>query len=88
MNTEEQTIESRVEHALDNVRPFLQADGGDVELVAVNADGKVSIKLLGSCQHCQISDMTMKFGIEEGVKRYVPEVKEIVAINADEEKSS
>lgn len=85
MSTEEQTISSRIEHALDSIRPFLRADGGDVELVEVTADNEVSIRLLGSCQHCQISDMTMKFGIEESIKREVPEVKSIEAINQNQE---
>ena len=88
MSTEEKTITSRVEDALEAIRPFLQADGGDVELVEVTSDNKVSIRLLGSCQHCQISDMTMKFGIEEGIKRDVPEVKSITAINKDEEQAN
>lgn len=70
-----------VESALDSMRSFLHADGGDVELVGISDDLVVSIKLLGSCESCQMSDMTMKAGIEEGVKRAVPEVKKIVAIN-------
>ncbi len=83
MATEAKSITSRVESALESIRPFLQADGGDVEIVEVTDDMKVSIRLLGSCQHCQISDMTMKFGIEESIKREVPEVKAIEAINQD-----
>lgn len=84
MSTNTATIESRVEHALETIRPFLRADGGDVELVDVSSDMKVSIRLLGSCRDCQISDMTMKFGIEEGIKREVPEIKAIEAVNKDE----
>ena len=84
MSTNQETLESRVEHALKTIRPFLQADGGDVELIEVNTDNVASIKLLGNCRHCEISDMTMKFGIEEGIKREVPEITEIKAINADE----
>lgn len=85
MTTKEKSIASRVENALESIRPFLQADGGDVELVEISSDMKVFIRLLGSCQHCQISDMTMKFGIEEGVKREVPEVTAIEAINQENE---
>lgn len=84
-DTEKADIKSRVEKALDTLRPFLKADGGDVELVDVSDDMEVSIRLLGSCQHCQISDMTMKLGIEEGVKREVPEIKTITAINVASE---
>ncbi len=88
MSKEGKSIESRIEQALENIRPFLRADGGDVELVEITSDMKVSIRLLGSCKHCQVSDMTMKFGIEEGIKREVPEVTEIEAINGDEEKQA
>ena len=69
-----------INKALDSIRPFLKADGGDVELVAFK-DGVVQIKLLGACSTCDISHITMKAGVEESIKRALPEVKEVVAIN-------
>lgn len=80
MEEQSQNIEQRVEQALETVRPFLRSDGGDVELVSVK-DKVVSIRLLGSCQHCEISEMTMKMGIEEGIKHEVPEIEDVVAVN-------
>jgi Fe-S cluster biogenesis protein NfuA len=81
MDEQSSSLTNRVEQALEKVRPFLRTDGGDVELVSVNDQMVVSIRLLGSCQHCEISEMTMKMGIEEGVKHEVPEIKEVVAVN-------
>ena len=68
----------KVQIALESIRPFLQRDGGDVELVDVSKDFEVSIKLTGTCASCSMSGMTMKTGIEESVKRAVPEIKSIV----------
>ncbi len=79
------SVTQRVEKALDTVRPFLHADGGDVELVEVSDDMVVAIRLLGSCESCEISDMTMKLGIEEGIRNEVPEVKDVVAINQQQQ---
>lgn len=70
-------IEEQVRQALENVRPFLQTDGGDVELVEISDDMVVRIRLLGNCRDCQISEMTMKAGIEEGVKSAVPSIKRV-----------
>jgi Fe-S cluster biogenesis protein NfuA len=69
---------ARIEEALENIRPFLKADGGDVELVSVDND-VVRLKLLGACSSCEISHITMKAGIEESIRRIYPEVKEVVA---------
>ena len=85
MNEQPITIEQRIEKALDTVRPFLKADGGDVELVSVNENNVVSIRLLGSCKDCEISDMTMKMGVEEGIKHEVPEIRDVIAINQNEQ---
>jgi Fe-S cluster biogenesis protein NfuA len=73
-------MRDRVEKALDKVRPMLQADGGNVELVDVTSDGVVKLKLKGSCGCCPMSQMTLKMGIERIIKQEVPEVKEVVAI--------
>jgi Fe-S cluster biogenesis protein NfuA len=69
-----------VQTALDVIRPALQADGGNVELVEVTADGVVKVKLLGACGHCPMSTMTLKMGIERTLKEKVPGVKEVVSV--------
>lgn len=69
---------AKIEEALNNIRPFLKADGGDVELVDV-VDDVVRLRLLGACSSCEISHITMKAGIEESIRRIYPEVKEVVA---------
>lgn len=72
-------MREKVEAALAQIRPALQADGGDVELVDVN-DGTVKLKLTGHCAGCPLAAMTLKEGIERIVKERVPEVKEVIAI--------
>jgi len=72
-------VREKVEAALAQIRPALQADGGDVELVDVN-DGTVKLKLTGHCAGCPMAAMTLKAGIERVVKERVPEVKEVIAI--------
>ncbi|MGR3293863.1 MAG: NifU family protein [Candidatus Scalindua sp.] len=69
----------RVEKALDSIRPALMADGGNVELVAVE-DGIVKVRLKGACGTCPSAMMTLKQGIEVRVKEEVPEIKEVVAV--------
>ena len=72
-------MKEKVEEVLQLVRPALQADGGDVELVDV-VDGKVMVKLTGACGGCPMATMTLKQGIERTLKEKVPEVKEVVSI--------
>jgi len=69
-----------VEKALEKIRPMLQADGGDVELVEVTEDGVVKVRLQGACGSCPMSIITLKMGIERYLKREIPEVTEVVAI--------
>ena len=71
---------SKIESALEQVRPFLKADGGDVSLVEVTNDNIVRIQLHGACKGCSISHITMKAGIEEAIKSAVPEIKTVEAI--------
>lgn len=73
-------MEERVREALETVRPMLQQDGGDVELVSVSDDGIVSVKLTGACGGCPFAMMTLKNGVERIVKEQVPEVTEVVAV--------
>ena len=73
-------LEEQVKAALDNVRPSLQADGGDVEFVSLADDGTVSVKLTGACGSCPMSQMTLKMGIENYLKKKVPEVSAVVGV--------
>jgi Fe-S cluster biogenesis protein NfuA len=73
-------MKERVEAAIDKVRPALQADGGNVELVEVSPEGVVKVRLTGACGGCPMSQMTLKMGIERVIKQEVPEVKEVVAL--------
>ena len=72
-------MKEQVEKALARIRPSLQADGGDVELVDVK-EGKVMVKLTGACGDCPMATMTLKMGIEQTLKEQVPEVKEVIAV--------
>ncbi|MBI5206290.1 MAG: NifU family protein [Candidatus Firestonebacteria bacterium] len=69
-----------IKAALEKVKPMLQHDGGDVELVEVMADGTVKVRLTGACGHCPMSKMTLKMGIEQFLKKEVPDVKEVIAV--------
>ncbi len=73
-------MKEKVEAALSRVRPSLQADGGDVELVDVSSEGVVRVKLTGACAGCPMGQVTLKMGIEKVIKQEVPEVKEVVAV--------
>ena len=74
-------MRDKVEAVLEKIRPNLVADGGNVELVDVNADdGTVQVKLTGACGSCPFASMTLKMGIEQIMKQEVPEVKEVVAV--------
>jgi Fe-S cluster biogenesis protein NfuA len=73
-------MKEKVEAALNKIRPALMADGGNVELVDVDAGGDVKVKLTGACGGCPMSQMTLKMGIERVLKKEVPEIKEVVAL--------
>jgi len=73
-------MKKKVEAALEKIRPSLQADGGDVELVEVTTDGVVKVKLTGACASCPMRQMTLQMGIGRVLKEEVPEVKEIVSV--------
>jgi Fe-S cluster biogenesis protein NfuA len=68
----------KVQDAINDIRPSLQADGGDIELVSVGDDGVVTVKLKGACGSCPMSQMTLKQGVERYLKKAIPEVKEVV----------
>lgn len=73
-------MQEKVEKALAKVRPSLQADGGDVELIEVNDEGVVKVRLTGACGGCPMATMTLKAGIERVLKQEVPEVKRVEAV--------
>jgi len=73
-------MKEKVESALNKIRPSLQADGGNVQLVDVTDDGVVKVKLTGACAGCPMSQMTLKAGIERLLKQEVPEVKKVVSV--------
>lgn len=76
---------NQVEEALDSIRPFLEADGGDVRVVEIVDEHIVRIELLGACGSCPMSTMTLKAGVEEAIKRSVPGISAVEAINIDPE---
>ena len=73
-------LEEKIKTALETVRPSLQADGGDVEFVSVADDGTVSLKLTGACGGCPMAQMTLKMGIENFLKKEIPEVSAVVGV--------
>tara|TARA_B100000809_G_scaffold107567_1_gene106074 strand:+ start:486 stop:737 length:252 start_codon:yes stop_codon:yes gene_type:complete len=77
----ENTLLQRVEAAIDTIRPYLKDDGGDVKVLEITSENKVILELIGACSSCPMSPSTMRAGIEEAVKRFVPEITSIEAIN-------
>jgi Fe-S cluster biogenesis protein NfuA len=76
----EETI-SRVETALDSIRPYLEADGGNVRVIELNEDNILKLEFVGACGNCPMSTMTFKAGVEEAIKRAVPEIINIEVVN-------
>jgi len=76
------TVQERVERALALCRPYLQADGGDVELIRVGENGVVELKYVGTCVYCPMSRMTLRAGIERAILQCAPEVKRVEAAAA------
>ena len=77
---EELTLTEKVETEIEQIRPSLQADGGDIELVTVSEDGLVSVRLQGACAGCPMSQMTLTHGVERHLKEAIPEVSSVVAV--------
>ncbi len=76
------TLNQRVAGIIEKIRPMIQADGGDIELVNIDEPtGKVSIRFQGACKSCPMSAMTLKMGVEKHVKEAVPEVSEVIAVD-------
>jgi len=72
-------LQEKVQKAIQDVRPSLQADGGDIEFVSVSDEGKVTVRLTGACNGCPMAQMTLKQGVETYLKKEVPEVTEVVS---------
>jgi Fe-S cluster biogenesis protein NfuA len=77
---DENTFEMQVREVIDSIRPMLQNDGGDIELVSIDEDKTVRVRLQGACRGCPGAAMTLKMGVERLLKERVPEVKEVVAV--------
>lgn len=74
-------LNEKVEKALDSIRPYLKADGGDVQLVKVTPEGIVEVKLTGACSDCPMSQMTLRAGVERALIREVPGIRRVEAVN-------
>lgn len=79
MTSEE--VRKNVEMALDEIRPFLQSDGGDISLIAIDNDTSVKVKLEGNCIGCTVNQMTLKSGVEMTIKKYVPQIEEVINLS-------
>lgn len=75
-----QELKARVKKAIDQIRPSLQADGGDIRLVSVSENGQVSVQLQGACKGCPMSQMTLTHGVERHLKNVIPEVTRVVSV--------
>ena len=75
-------LRAQIEEALDKIRPYLMADGGSVRLLNITDDYVVELELLGACGSCPMSTMTLRAGIEQALKRSVPQVRRVEAVNA------
>jgi Fe-S cluster biogenesis protein NfuA len=76
-----ESITRRIEASLDSIRPYLEADGGNVKINQVTSDNVVKLEFVGACGNCPMSTMTFKAGVEEAIKKAVPEIKSIEVIN-------
>ena len=78
MTSEEIRLE--VEKALEEIRPFLQSDGGDISLISIEDDKLVKVQLLGTCTSCGVNQMTLKSGVEMTIKKYVPQIEQVINV--------
>ena len=79
--TQKELLVERVDKALDGLRPHLEVDGGNIEIVELTDDLILKIRWLGNCEMCSMSTMTLKAGVEQAVKQHVPEIEAVVPIN-------
>ena len=78
---ENKDLLDRIEQALEQVRPYLKTDGGDISFVELTDDFVVKVQLLGACTDCSVNQMTLKAGVEQSVKKFAPEVKEVINVS-------
>jgi Fe-S cluster biogenesis protein NfuA len=83
MSQTKEEIKTKVQNVITQIRPYLQQDGGDIEFVELTDDNTVNVKLLGACGSCPYSTMTLKNGVEAAMKKAIPEVKSVEAVNLD-----
>ncbi|VAW27879.1 NifU-like domain protein [hydrothermal vent metagenome] len=81
MEDDRSKLNQKVQNVIDQVRPYLQQDGGDINFIEITDDNVVNVELIGACGACPFSTMTLKNGVEATLKKVIPEVKEVVAIN-------
>ncbi|MCB9426556.1 MAG: NifU family protein [Flavobacteriales bacterium] len=79
MTTEE--VKDNVEKALEEIRPFLKSDGGDITLIAIEDDKHVKVRLEGACVACSVNQMTLRAGVETTIKKYAPQIETVVNVN-------
>ncbi len=78
---EAQELTAKIEQALDEIRPFLQSDGGDISLLSVDKDGKiVKVRLEGACVGCSVNQMTLKSGVEMTIKKHAPQIEQVINV--------
>lgn len=80
-DTQNAELISKVESVIDQIRPYLQADGGNIRFVEITDDYVVNVELLGACGSCPMSTMTLKAGVEQAMKKAIPQIKSVEAIN-------
>ncbi|MCK0188814.1 NifU family protein [Arenibacter sp. F20364] len=73
-------LKNNVEKALEEIRPFLQSDGGDISLISIDNDNSVKVKLEGACVGCSVNQMTLKSGVEMTIKKYAPQIQEVINV--------
>ena len=78
--TTTETLREKVEAALDEIRPFLQSDGGDISLVSIDEDKFVKVQLEGACVGCSVNQMTLKSGVEMTIKKHAPQIESVINI--------
>jgi Fe-S cluster biogenesis protein NfuA len=74
-------LRNNIEKALEEIRPFLQSDGGDISLISIDNDNSVKVKLEGACVGCSVNQMTLKSGVEMTIKKYAPQIEEVINIS-------
>lgn len=79
MTSEE--LRLNIEKALDEIRPFLQSDGGDISLISIDNETSVKVKLEGACVGCSVNQMTLKSGVEMTIKKYAPQIEEVINLS-------